>query len=197
MAALYIVIEGMDGSGKTTQSGLLIEFLKKNGFKVYHNTEPSDSPVGKLIQKMITSKSYRPETISLAFALDRMVAYDESLKFAKEKYDYIISDRSYLSSLAYQPLQGCSYDWVKDLNRYIEKPDLVFLLDIPVEEFARRRGRTKVIFENEEFQKKLRRSYLDLKDKLSLDIMVLDGTKPVNELHGKIREIVLKMQRMF
>ena len=193
MAALYIVIEGMDGSGKTTQSGLLIEFLKKNGFKVYHNIEPSSSVVGKLIQKMITSKSYRPETISLAFALDRMVAYDENLKFAKEKYDYIISDRSYLSSLAYQSLQGCSYDWVKDLNRYIEKPDIVFLLDIPVEEFARRRGTTKVIFENEEFQRKLRRSYLGLKDKLPLDIIVLDGTKPVDELHGKIRELVLKM----
>jgi len=84
MAALYIVIEGMDGSGKTTQSGLLIEFLKKNSFKVYHNIEPSSSVVGKLIQKMITSKSYRPETISLAFALDRMVAYDENLKFAKK-----------------------------------------------------------------------------------------------------------------
>lgn len=193
MAASYIVIEGMDGSGKTTQAELLILFLKKNGFKVCHNIEPSGSPVGKHIQKMIKSKSYRPETTALAFALDRMLAYDEDIKFAKEKYDYIISDRSYLSSLAYQPLQGCPYDWVKELNRYVEKPDIIFILDIPPEEFTKRRGSTKVIFENEDFQRKLRRSYLALKEKLPLDIIILDGTKPKYELHERIRELAVKL----
>ncbi|MFH1127303.1 MAG: dTMP kinase [archaeon] len=193
MTASYIVIEGMDGSGKTTQSKLLVEFLKKNRFKVYHNIEPSGTEIGRFIQKMIKSKTHRPETIALAFALDRMVSYDESLKFAKEKYDYIVSDRSYISSLAYQPLQGCKYDWVKELNRFVEKPDIVFILDIPLEEFTKRRGKTDVIFENEEFQKKLRRSYLALKEELPLDIVILDGTKPKYELHERIRELVVKL----
>lgn len=193
MTAIYVVIEGMDGSGKTTQSELLVEFLKKNGFKVYKNIEPSPSPVGRQIQKMIRSDKYRPETIGLAFALDRMLAYDENFKYAKEKYDYIISDRSYLSSFAYQPLQGCSYNWIKELNRFVEKPDIVFLLDIPPEEFAIRRGKTKVIFENEEFQRNLRRSYIALKDKLHQDILILDGTKSKSELHERIRELVIKL----
>ncbi|RLG14749.1 MAG: dTMP kinase [Candidatus Nanohalarchaeota archaeon] len=193
MTAPYIVIEGMDGSGKTTQAKLLIDFLKNHKFKVYHNIEPSQSPIGKHIQQMIKSTASRPETTALAFALDRMLSYDQNLKYAKEKYDYIIADRSYLSSLAYQPLQGCRYDWIKELNRYVEKPDIVFLLDIPPEEFTKRRGKTKVIFENEDFQRKLRHSYLSLKENLPLDIIILDGTKPKYEIHERIRELTVKL----
>jgi len=142
---------------------------------------------------MIKSSTSRPETTALAFALDRMLSYDQNLKYAKEKYDYIIADRSYLSSLAYQPLQGCRYDWVKELNRYVEKPDIVFILDIPPEEFTKRRGKTKVIFENEDFQRKLRKSYLSLKENLPLDIIILDGTKPKYEIHERIRELTVKL----
>jgi dTMP kinase len=193
MTAPYIVIEGMDGSGKTTQAKLLIDFLKNHKFKVYHNIEPSTSLIGKHIQQMIKSSASRPETTALAFALDRMLTYDQNLKYAKEKYDYIIADRSYLSSLAYQPLQGCRYDWVKELNRYVEKPDIVFILDIPSEEFTKRRGKTKVIFENEDFQRNLRRSYLSLKEKLPLNIVIIDGTKPKYEIHERIRELTVKL----
>ncbi|MCK5234113.1 MAG: dTMP kinase, partial [Candidatus Aenigmarchaeota archaeon] len=166
MASKYIAIEGMDGSGKTTQAKMLTEFLKKQGFSVLSVTEPSKSALGKMISEKLIKKKYSPEAVALAFSCDRMIHFDEIIRPASEKYDYIITDRSYISSMAYQPLQGLRFEWVRELNRYVMKPDLIFLLDIPAVVFMQRRGKTKVIFENHEFQKKLRQAYLALPKRL-------------------------------
>lgn len=193
MASKYIAIEGMDGSGKTTQAKMLAEFLKKQGFKVLSVTEPSKTALGKMISEKLIKEKYSPEAVALAFSCDRMIHFDETIRPAREKYDYIITDRSYISSLAYQPLQGLRFEWVKELNRFVVKPDLIFLLDIPVEVFLERRGKTDVIFEKKEFQKKLRHSYLELPEKLNEDFIVVDGIKGINEIHEKIRSDVMRL----
>ncbi len=193
MPAKYIAIEGMDGSGKTTQAKMLADFLKKQGFKVLSVTEPSKSALGKMISGKLIREKYSPEAVALAFSCDRMIHFDETVRPALEKYDYIITDRSYISSLAYQPLQGVRFEWVRELNRYVMKPDLIFLLDIPAVVFMQRRGKTKVIFENHEFQKKLRQAYLALPKRLNEDFIVVDGTKGIDELHEEIRALVVKL----
>ena len=193
MFSKYVAIEGMDGSGKTTQAKMLAEFLKKQGFSVLSVTEPSKSALGKMISEKLIKEKYSPEAIALSFACDRMIHFDETIRPARGKYDYIITDRSYISSLAYQPLQGLRFEWVKELNRFVMKPDLIFLLDIPVEVFLERRGKTDVIFEKKEFQKKLRHSYLELHEKLNEDFIVIDGTKRIEEIHEKIRSDVMRL----
>ena len=193
MVSKYVAIEGMDGSGKTTQAKMLAEFLKKQGFRVLSVTEPSKSALGKMISEKLIKEKYSPEAIALSFACDRMIHFDETIRPARGKYDYIITGRSYIASLAYQPLQGLRFEWVKELNRFVMKPDLIFLLDIPVEVFLERRGKTDVIFEKKEFQKKLRHSYLELHEKLNEDFIVIDGTKRIEEIHEKIRSDVMRL----
>ncbi|MCK4967582.1 MAG: dTMP kinase [Candidatus Aenigmarchaeota archaeon] len=191
--ANYIVIEGMDGSGKSTQAKLLVKFLKANGFKALHITEPSKNPIGKLISEKLLKGGFSSDVISLAFAADRQLIFEETIKPALREYDFIISDRNFYSSLVYQPLFGSRYDWVKEINRYAVKPDLTFLIDIPVSVFLKRRGETDVIFENEDFQKKVRQGYLDLPEKFNCDFVIIDGVKSVDEVHKDIRSRVMQL----
>ncbi|MCK5474253.1 MAG: dTMP kinase [Candidatus Aenigmarchaeota archaeon] len=191
--AKYIVLEGMDGSGKTTQTEILVKFLKENGFKVLLVTEPSKNPIGKLISEKLLKGGFSSEVISLCFAADRMLHFEETIKPALREFDFIISDRNFYSSLVYQPLYGSRYDWIKELNRYAVKPDLAFIIDIPIDVFMNRRGETDIIFEKEDFQKKVRKGYLDLQNKLNDDFVIIDGARPIDEIHLDIRSVVLRL----
>ncbi|NOR85602.1 dTMP kinase [archaeon] len=191
--ANYVVLEGMDGSGKSTQAKLLVDFLKENGFKVLHVTEPSKNPIGMFLSETILKGGFSSEATSLCFAADRIVHFEDVIKPAMREYDFIISDRSFYSSLVYQPLFGTRFDWVKEINRYAVKPDLTFLIDIPVEVFLERRGETDVIFEKEDFQKKVRQGYLGLVDKFKCDFVIIDGVKPVDVIHKEIRSKVVQL----
>ncbi len=191
--AVYVVFEGMDGSGKTTQSKLLKEFLESQGFSVFLFTEPTKNEIGKLIKsKLVKDSKYSPETLALSFAADRSVFKDEVLKNALNKCDFVIGDRSFFSSLVYQPLMGLDYFWVKELNRFVIKPDITFVLDISVDEFLRRRGETDVIFEKRNFQEKLRKAYLELPEKFPKDlIFVINGERKIEEIHEEVKKKVL------
>lgn len=193
--AKYIVLEGMDGSGKTTQAKLLADFLSSQGFRVYSFSEPTQSVIGRLINHMLVRKrGYSPETIALAFAADRMLFKDEVLKKALENYDFVIGDRSYHSSLVYQPLMGLDYHWIKELNRFVIRPDLTFILDISMDAYMRRKGNTEIIFENVEFQKKVRERYLELPEMLpNEDFVIVDGNKSIEEIHEEIKKRVLML----
>ena len=125
---MYIVFEGIDGAGKSTQIQLLKEFLENNGLEVETMVEPTDSEVGKLIRRILQRPDATTDrvqkTLGLLFAADRMLIMD---KLEDEK-KIIISDRSFISSLAYQEPTG----WIEILNNYAKKPDLLFLLDLDV-----------------------------------------------------------------
>ena len=194
MSGKFIVIEGMDGSGKTTQAKMLAKFLKKQGFSVALTHEPSNNAIGKMISnELVKDKNLSAHAISLAFAADRMIHLEKTIKPALDKYDYVVSDRYYHSSLAYQPLQGSPYEWVRQLNRYVLEPDMTFIIDVPVEIFLERRGETDVIFEKREFQEKLRNSYLELAENLSDPIAVVEGIRSIEDIHAEIREKVIKL----
>lgn len=182
--AKYIVIEGMDGAGKTTQKELLEQFLSKKGYRVKSIHEPNrDNPVGKFLrEKLIKDKSYSPETLALAFATDRLVMKDEMVKKILQEYDYVVSDRDYHSSLVYQPLMGLELSWVKKINKYAIEPDLTIILDIDMEAYKKRKGETSVRFENMEFQRKVRKGYFNLKNILQENIHVLDGNKDMDSV---------------
>ena len=191
--ANYVVLEGMDGSGKTTQAKLLVDFLKENGFKVLHVTEPSKNPIGVFLSDTILKGGFSADAIAISFAADRMVHFEKVIKPAMREYDFIISDRNFYSSLVYQPLFGSRFEWVKDINRYAVTPDLTFLIDIPVDVFLERRGETDVIFEKEDFQKKVRQGYLDLPEKLKCDFVIIDGVNAIDKIHQKIRSRVMQL----
>ena len=180
---MYIVFEGIDGAGKSTQIQMLKEWLEANGLEVETLAEPTDSEVGKLIRKILlrsdaTTDSVQ-KTLGLLFAADRMLIMD---KLSDDK-KVILSDRSFISSLAYQePVQ-----WIAELNKYAKKPDLVLLLDLDVKtSVSRTSGEDE--FENEEFLTEVKTNYLEIiKD---FNHVIIDANNGVNKVSSDVKKAV-------
>ncbi len=180
---MYIVFEGIDGAGKSTQIQMLKEWLEANGFRVETLVEPTDSEVGKLIRKILqhpdaTTDKFQ-KILGLLFAADRMLIMDR----LEDKSKIFISDRSFISSLAYQE----PAEWVEVLNRYAKRPDLLILLDLDVKtSVARTSGEDT--FENEEFLTRVKENYLKLSEIYTSEI--IDANNGVNKVSSDIKKAV-------
>ena len=180
---MYIVFEGIDGAGKSTQIGMLKEWLEANGFRVETLVEPTDSEVGKLIRRILqrpdATTDYVQKTLGLLFAANRMLIMDK----LEDKSKIFISDRSFISSLAYQE----PADWIEVLNKYAKKPDLLLLLDLDVaKSVARTSG--KDTFENETFLTGVKGNYLKLAENYTCEI--IDANNGVNKVSSDIKKAV-------
>lgn len=180
---MYIVFEGIDGSGKSTQIQLLNEWLTDNGFRVETVVEPTDSEVGKLIRRMLKNPDADTDdfqkVLGLLFAADRMLFMDK----LNDESKIIISDRSFISSLAYQD----NPDWIEVLNKYAKKPDLLILLDLDVKKSVARTfdGDT---FEDEEFLTKVKENYLEISKNFQTEI--IDANNGINKVSSDIKKAV-------
>ncbi len=180
---MYIVFEGIDGAGKSTQIRLLKEWLEANGFRVETLVEPTDSEVGKLIRKILQRPDATTDriqkTLGLLFAADRMLIMD---KLSDEK-KVIISDRSFISSLAYQEPAS----WIREINKYAKVPDLVLLLDLDVKTSVNRSNQEDE-FENEEFLTNVKVNYLEIiKD---FNHKIIDANGGINKVSSDIKKAV-------
>ena len=180
---MYIVFEGIDGAGKSTQIKLLKEWLEANGLEVETMVEPTDSEVGKLIRKILQRHDATTDriqkTLGLLFAADRMLIMD---KLSDDK-KVILSDRSFISSLAYQE----PVEWIRELNKYAKKPDLVLLLDLDVKtSVARTSGEDE--FENEEFLTNVKANYLKIIKDFNHEI--IDANNGINKVSSDIKKAV-------
>ncbi len=169
---MYIVFEGIDGAGKTTQIELLKDWLVNNGFQVETVVEPTDSDIGKLIRKLLQDENatseYMQKTLGLLFAADRTLLMNDIESFKKEG-KVVISDRSFYSSLVYQE----PADWIEEINKFVKIPDMVILLDLDLKtSVSRTEGKDE--FENEEFLSSVKDKYLELADKHD-NFTVIDG----------------------
>ena len=180
---MYIVFEGIDGSGKSTQIELLKEWLEANGFRVETFREPTDSKVGKLIRDILQRPDAQSDEVqrilALLFAADRLYIMDE----LNDESKIILSDRSFISSLAYQE----NAEWVGVLNKYVKQPDLLILLDLDVEKsVARTSG--KDTFENVEYLTGIRENYLNLAG--NFEHQIIDANNGVNKVSSDIKKAV-------
>lgn len=183
---MYICLEGIDGSGKSTQILLLEEWLKECGFEVMRVFEPTDSDIGRLIRKMLrdpdaTGENFQ-KTLALLFAADRMVLMDE-IKAAEESDKIVISDRCFYSSIVYQN----DPSWLYELNKFVKIPDMVILLDLDVET-ALKRCDGKDSFENNVFLEKIRERYIELAEKN--DFFVIDSNNGINKTFDDIKKVI-------
>ena len=180
---MYIVFEGIDGAGKSTQIQLLNKWLENNGLEVETMVEPTDSEVGKLIRRILQRPDATTDrvqkTLGLLFAADRMLIMD---KLEDEK-KVIISDRSFISSLAYQE----PAEWIEVLNKYAKKLDLLILLDLDVKtSVARTSGEDT--FENEEFLTNVKANYLEIAKNFNCEI--INANNGVNKVSSDIKKAV-------
>jgi len=131
----FIVIEGADGVGSTTQSKLLVDALIKRGMPAIYTAEPSDREIGKFTRSSIRGGGkFSEKTLALLFAADRLDHYESVIEPALRSGVSVVSDRYILSSLAYQTLGGTSVEWLEQVNAFAPAADHTFLISLPFED---------------------------------------------------------------
>jgi dTMP kinase len=197
----FIVIEGLDGAGSTTQIQMLHRRLSRSR-SVHITQEPSAGPVGLQIRMVLEHRvKVDPATLAALFAADRMdhLYHREGaggMLAHLERGTDVLTDRYYLSSFAYQGM-NLDWGWIWDMHVRCIRPDLTIFVDVPVEVCLQRiaagRGGHFDLFENRKALTHARQSYLRAIDRLCQAgeaIVVLDGDAPPASVHETIwREV--------
>lgn len=171
----FIVIEGIDGAGTTTQVARLGAALERLGRRVVTTFEPTSGPVGRLLRDVLSRKvtvadaegvrGFSAATLSLLFAADRLDHLGALIEPALAEGKDVITDRYDLSSLAYQSATARGADlapWIRELNRHARRPDLTVVLRVAPEEAERRRllrGGAPELYEQRDLQRRLASFY--------------------------------------
>ena len=195
MSGKFIVFEGIDGAGKSTQVALLTERLRALGKEVYLTAEPTSAASGKAIREALSGNVQKSECeMAAMFVLDRIAHSKDEISPLTDEGKIVISDRYYYSSLAYQG-QTTSYEWVKSMNigcPEIKRPDLCIYLDLlPEQSLARIKARNEAleIYENIEKLTSVRNSFLAVIDDLRHEgekIFVVNANRSVEEIADEI-----------
>ena len=189
---MYIVLEGIDGAGKSTQTELLNDWLTGKGYRTKKIVEPTTSDIGKVIRKELlnpeSTNDINQQRLTLLFAADRLTLKKEILDAKDSKDIIIISDRSFYSSICYQNNSSVDKDWIYEVNLHTPRPDLTILLDLDEKEAITRCDREEA-FEKIQFLEKTRKNYLDLLE-IEDNIVVVDAKDSLNDVQEKIRKIV-------
>lgn len=193
----FIVFEGIDGSGKTTQARLLAEHLEKNGRKTFLTAEPTTLPTGRALREALSGKINRTECQMAVMFVDDRIAHNvhptEGIAALLDAEIDVICDRYYYSTLAYQG-QSTDYAWVKSMNLdcpEIRKPDLCIYIDLLPNQSLERisRGRDSVeIYENLDTLTKVREQFLSVISDLTPteNIRIIDGYRTVETVFADI-----------
>lgn len=190
----FLVLEGLDGAGTTTQLRLLRERLLKQGYSCYGTFEPSDGPVGRLIRKILAKEiSVTPTTLAYLFASDRnehLYNPEEGIIAQIKKGNFVICDRYIFSSLAYQTT-GSGYDFVYSLNNSFPLPEICVFIDVPEEvcetRMSNRLGRE--LFDDRPIQRSILENYekaFSLLLPRGIKFLRVDGRLPIAEVTEKI-----------
>lgn len=203
-----IVFEGLDGSGQSTQAGLLRDFLVKKGYKVVLTKEPTlDSEAGKKIRKILDKKiKISPRELQKLFAKDRKEHLEKEILPALKKGKIVISDRYFFSSFAYGKASNISLDWLIKINKNFILPDLTFILKVSPEVCLERiekrlqptlhpsthppsLKRKRTLFEEKEKLAKVWEAYKILPKRFE-NVRVIEGEKKILEVFSQIKKLV-------
>ena len=204
MSGRFITFEGGEGTGKSTQANLLAERLKALGIGVQLTREPGGSVGAEIMRYVLLSgaaKPLGPDAEALLFAAARNDHLDTLIRPTLQRGGWVICDRFADSTRVYQGVLGqVDPRTIRALERIVvgeTKPDLTFVLDVPAEEGLKRatarRGEDQADrFEGEaiEFHKKLRDAFLALAAKEPARCVVIDATRPKQEVSDEIWRIV-------
>lgn len=185
---LFIALEGIDGSGKSTQTEILAKRMADNGMKVYRTFEPTDNFIGTLIRDILKGKrKAHDKTIAGLFVADRLhhiLNEEDGMKQKLEEGFHVITDRYYFSSYAYH---GTHMDlhWVIDANRLAAdtlKPDVTIFIDVAAETSMQRINKNRAgteLYETLENLNKVRNKYFEAFEltKGKENVVIIDGNR--------------------
>lgn len=195
---LFVVLEGPDKSGKSTQARLLVERLRALGRDVVHTREPGGTSFAEEIRRILLSTEHKVDPVAelLLYEASRAQHTEETVRPALKAGKVVVCERYTLSTRVYQGyargIDMARVDAANELATGGLKPDLTVVLDIPSDEFeARDSGRKldRLESEPESFRAKVREGYRKLAPK---DALVVDGRKPLEEIQKTILDRVLE-----
>jgi len=140
---LLVVIEGIDGSGKTTVATNLVSKLNEMGFKAVYTHEPTDSLIIDALRKFTETYGVDPRIEALVIAADRIYHVDKIIVPLIKSGYIVVSDRYVHSSIAYQGGLGVDIEWIKQLNRYAVRPDVAVYLRVSLDAALSRLAKSK------------------------------------------------------
>jgi len=207
--ALFIVFEGIEGSGKTTQIEKAGEYLAARDIPCIITSEPGGTPLGRELRQLLlhgTTLTLGIKTELLLFAADRAQHVEEIIVPALRAGTVVLCDRFCDATLAYQGYgRGWDIDAIREMNDFATQslqPDLTFLIDVPVATGLKRvagrawsgaaGGRSQATpddrFEQEEvaFHERVRQGYLHLAAEEPARFRVVDGSRGIDEIHDDI-----------
>ena len=184
----FIVLEGIDGSGTTTQLRLLSQALRTRGHVVHETAEPTEGPIGQQIRSMLGgSNTPPPAALALLFAADRVDHLHREIEPALHRGEVVLCDRYLVSSLAYQGLD-CPPPWLRRINAQARQPDLTLLVAVS-STLARRRvsrrlvhGGAEEIFDHDDVQRRIADAYESLARDPALGVTVVDGSGRIEDV---------------
>ncbi|MGH2996302.1 MAG: dTMP kinase [Gaiellaceae bacterium] len=191
---MFVTFEGVDGSGKSTQARLLVEQLRAEGREVVHTREPGGTALGEQVRELILHGGrMAPWAEAALFAAARAQLVDEVIRPALARGADVVCDRYLDSSLAYQGLaRGLGIERVLELNLLATGgllPDRTFLITVPLDAAAARRGQEpdRIEREGREFVEHVDRAYQELARVFSQRVVVVDGSRRPEDIAGEIR----------
>lgn len=200
----FLVFEGIDGSGKSTQLAMLADMLRRREIPVYPTAEPSEGDIGRLLRSYLTGqRKADPRVFAPLFAADRLdhlTREKGGLLPRIAEGTTILSDRYYLSSLAYQSVD-LPMETVIAMNRPcmdLLRPDLTIFIDVTPETAMNRiaNGRTSTeLFEKRDRLAATREKFFEAIRRLHGEekIAIIDGNRPAGSIAGEIQEMVISM----
>ncbi len=204
MRGKFITLEGIDGAGKSTHHGWLVDALRQRGIRLVATREPGGTPLGEKLRELLLSETMHLETEALLMFAARREHLDKVILPALERGDWVLSDRYSDASFAYQGGgRGLSREKLEILEAWVQgdlRPDLTLLFDVPTE-VARARlaaaGSAPDRFEREQqaFFERVRLAYLDRAEREPLRIIRIDATRQVAEIRNELNKILETLWR--
>ena len=202
MVGKMYVFEGLDGAGKSTVIKLVKKELIKKGVrssKIFVTAEPTQSSIGKKIRELLSSSKdpfFDGEFFLSLYVLDRKHHLKKDVLPALHAGKLVLCDRFKYSTLVYQSIQGINPKDIVKLHKEMIAPDIVFVLDLPVDSALERLSRSRAskdVFEKKDFMQKARKKFLSLNKFFPNEkIIVIDASKPLTDVVKKISGIIYK-----
>jgi dTMP kinase len=197
----FIVLEGIDGAGTTTQRERLAAWLSGLGYAVCQTAEPSAGPVGRLIRSLLAAQAepFDPEAMALLFAADRRDHIAREIRPQLAQGAVVISDRYVLSSLSYQTAAGVPRELVWQANHGgsgLHEPDLTLFVQVPVAVAAERRAKRKSpqeIYDDLRVQERVAAAYAHEAEALAArgrDCRFVDGAGSPEQVEALLRAAI-------
>ena len=198
LSARFIVIDGPDGAGKSTQVRLLAEWLAAEGVRVQVARDPGGTPIGERVRAILLDRLHREMVVQcelMLYMASRAQLVAQVVRPALERGDCVLCDRYISSTVAYQGAGGAEVADVKEAGRIAVgglRPDLTILLDLPAQKGLARLAKGKDRVESKDFayHSRVRELFLQQARQGRRHWAVVDAAGSVEEVQARLREII-------